>query len=181
MRGPLPDSSKPGPTARRHQTRRRLKAAAKAAARLVLQSARPPRAPDDNSGRLGGPVQRTVLQAEPSAVVPPAAPAWRLLAAADPVERPPSSACWSLLAGVSGSRCAGSCPVLQAGSLARWSAARSALRPPLHTTRAQPCGLAATSCSSPSWSFTSWSLGLWMHRSRPCPPSRQASPGGYGP
>ncbi len=179
MRCLLPDSSKPGPTALRHQTRRRLKAAAKAAARLVLHSARPPRAPDDTSWRLGGPVQQTVLQAEPSAVVPPAPQAWRLLAAA--VDRSPSSACWSLLACVSGSGCAGSGPALQAGSLTRRSAARSALRPPWQTTRAQPCWLAATSCSSPSWSFPSWRLGLRMHRSRPCPPSRQASPGGYGP
>ncbi len=181
MRGPLPYSSKPGPTARRQQTRRPLKAAAKAAARLVLQSARPPRAPDYTSRCLGGPVQQTILHAEPSAVVPPAPPAWRLLAAAGPVDRPPSSACWSLQVGVSGSGCAGSGPALQAGSLTRRSAARSALRPPRHTTCAQPCGLAATSCSSPSWSFQRWRLGLRMHWSRPCPPSRQASLGCYGP
>jgi hypothetical protein len=51
----------------------------------------------------------------------------------------------------------------------------------LHTTCAMPHGLAARSCRSPSWSFPSWRLGLQMRLSRPCPPGRQASPGGHGP
>ncbi len=75
------------------------------------------------------------------------------------------------------SGCTGACPVLQVCSLARRSAASSALRPPLHAaTCAQRHGLAATSCRSPSGIFPSSYVGLWLLRSLSCPPSLQPGP-----
>ena len=95
MRGPQPQPRRPSKSAHKHHRRRLARAAIQAAARLVLQSARPPRTPGDTSRRLGAPNRRTVRRGGPRAAVPCDSPAGSLPAAHAPEDRSSPPDCWA--------------------------------------------------------------------------------------